>query len=241
MNDAQTYQYLEKLTQTATGEDYLDAVREAKSRYFRATGEVFEDDPFFEQRMNGFVEYYLFDWPAGPGGKSTTASIIDKGKFTLPPDELVAFAGFDRNIHSIFEYKKKKGELVTVLNLYDDEKYEVHERRVLAGLDKGDLFEARLLPLGDLLHFSNAFVFHPKTVRKFIVLEMKSARATHVPRPTGMIHRLAYLRLKFDRFRRVDVQKIYSRETMVQVEAEARRAEQGEPVNRVAIPEKGGS
>lgn len=243
MNDAQTYQYLERLTQIATGEDYLDAVREAKARYFRATGEVFEDDPFFDSRMNGFLEYYLFDWPAGPGGKSTTAIIIDKGKYTLPPDELVAFAGFDRNVHSIFEFKKKKGELVTVLNLYDDEKYEVHERRALAGMEKGDLFEARLLPLGDKLHFSNAFVFHPKSVKKFIVAELKVARESHEPRPTSTLHRLAYLRLKFDRYKRADVTKIYSRETLAQVEAEAKRAdaeERREPEGRPSSG-KGGS
>lgn len=223
VNDATAYQYLDKLVAIATGETYMDAVREAKQRYFRATGEVFEDDPFFEQRMNGFIEYYLFDWPAAPGGKSTTAVTIERGRETLPADELVAFAGFDRNVHSIFEYRKTKGEKVQVTSLYDDEVYEVHERRALAGLDKGDLFDARLLPFGDKLHFSNAFVFHPKSVKKFIVAELKAARKEGVGRPTGLLHRMAYLRLKFDRFRRVDVAKIYSRETLEQLEAEARR------------------
>jgi hypothetical protein len=218
-NDSQTYQYLEKLTSIATAESYLDAVREAKARYFRATGEVFEDDSFFEPRMNGFLEYYLFDWPAAPGGKSSTAVVIERGRASLPPDELVAYAGFDRNVHAIFEFKKKKGEIVTVLNLYDDEKYEVHERRTLAGLEKGDVFEARLLPFGDKLHFSNAFVFHPRAVRKFVISELKNARKA-VGKPTAAIHRLAYLRLRFDRLRRVDVEKIYSKETIALIERE---------------------
>lgn len=223
MTDAQTYQYLDKLIALATGDQFLDAVREAKGRYFRATGEVFEDDPFFEQRMNGFVEYYLFDWEAAPGGKSTTAVILSREQAVLPPDELVAFGGFDRNVHSIFEFKKKKGDLVTVLNLYDDETYQVYERRALAGLEKGDIFDARLLPFGDKLHFSNAFVFHPKAVRKFIAAELKIARKTGIGRPTDVLHRMAYLRLRFDRFRRVDVTKIYSKETMDQIDAEIRR------------------
>ena len=50
------YQYLEKLVALATGEGYLESVRDAKARYFRAAGEVFEDDPFFEPRMNCFIE-----------------------------------------------------------------------------------------------------------------------------------------------------------------------------------------
>ena len=228
VSDAAPYQYLEKLIALATGEAYLDAVREAKARYFRATGEVFEDDPFFEQRMNGFLEFYLFDWTAAAGGKSTAAVIIEKGRQTLPPDELVAFAGFDRSVHSVFEYKKKKADKVHVQNLFDDEVYEVHERRALAGLEKADIFEARLLPFGDKLHFSNAFVFHPKAVKKFLVTEMKEARKQGAARATALTHRMAYLRLRFERFRRVDVLKIYSRESMEQIDSEMKReAERG--------------
>ena len=219
-HDMLPYEYLDKLVAIGTGEPYLESVREAKAKYFREAGEVFEDDAFFEQRMNSFLEYYLFDWPAAAGGKSTTALVIERGRDRLPPDELVAFAGFDRNVHSIFELKKKKGEDVLVLNLLDGEKYEVHERRQLAGMEKGDLFEARLLPFGDKLHFSRAFVHHPKTVRKFIVTEMKAMKEPGA-KPLALIHRLAYLRLKFDRMRRVDAVKIYSRETMAQIERES--------------------
>ena len=227
MESKTPYHYLEKLTAVGTGDGYLEAVRNAKARYFRAAGEVFEDDPFFEQRMNCFVEYYLFDFPAAPGGKSTTALVIERGKADLAPDELVAFAGFDRSIHSIFEFKKKKGETLTVVNLYDGEKYEVFERRTLAGLEKSDIFEARLLPFGDRLHFSNAFVFHPKEVKKFVMAELKNHKGQGAPKPTGVVHRLAYLRLKFDRFRRVDAAKIYSRETMAQIESEQKRESTG--------------
>lgn len=223
METKSPYQYLEKLVALGTGEGYLEAVRDAKARYFRVAGEVFEDDPFFEQRMNCFLEYYLFDYSAGPGGKSTTALVIERGKETLSADELVAFAGFDRSIHSVFELKKKSGDLLHVVNLYDGENYEVFERRTLAGLDKSDIFEARLMPFGDKLHFSNAFVFHPKEVKKFVVTELKSFKEQGHPKPTAVVHRLAYLRLKFDRFRRVDAAKIYSRETMAQVESEQKR------------------
>lgn len=224
MADSRTpYQHLEKLIALGTGEELIEAVRDAKSRYFRAAGEVFEDDPFFEPRMNCFLEYYLFDYSAGPGGKSTTALVIERGKASLTPDELVAFAGFDRSIHSVFELRKKAGDVLHVSNLYDGEPYEVFERRTLAGMDKSDIFEARLLPFGDRLHFSNAFVFHPKEVKKFVVAELKTFKEQGEPKPTAVVHRLAYLRLKFERFRRVDAAKIYSRETMGQIETEQKR------------------
>ena len=226
MADSKTpYHYLEKLIALGTGDEYREPIREAKAKYFRAAGEVFEDDPFFEQRMNCFLEYYLFDYSAGPGGKSTTALVIERGKATLAPEELVAFAGFDRGIHSVFELRKKSGDILHVNNLYDGEKYEVFERRTLAGLDKSDIFEARLLPFGERLHFSNAFVFHPKEVKKFVVTELKSFKEQGQPKPTPVLHRLAYIRLKFDRERRADAAKIYSRDTMARIETDSKREE----------------
>ena len=52
-------------------------------------------------------------------------------------------------------------------------RHEVVERRSLVALAKGDILEARLLPHEGKLHFSRAFVYHPREVRKAILKEAK--------------------------------------------------------------------
>ena len=47
------------------------------------------------------------------------------------------------------------------------------ERRQVAGLEKGDLLEARLLPYEGKLVFSGAFLYHPREARKLILAEVK--------------------------------------------------------------------
>lgn len=218
------YEHLDRLVELATAEPYLERIRTAKARYFRVTGEVFEEDDFYEVRMKGFIEYYLFDYGEDANGPGTIDLVLEDHKNSLNAKEVDTFLKFSRGVHSIFELRKLKSGALILRNLWDNENYEVSERRALAGVQRKDLFEARLLPYEDKLYFSYAFVFHPKEVRKFIVAEIKQAKAKAGTRMLPVIHKLAYLRLKFDRYRGMDARKVYSEEAARQLEALAEKA-----------------
>ena len=49
-----------------------------------------------------------------------------------------------------------------VRDLFTEKEAQVHERRTLAGLGRGDLIEARLIPLDGRPLFSPAFCYHPR-------------------------------------------------------------------------------
>lgn len=209
------HEYLERLTEIGTADGYLERVRAAKEQYFKATGDVYEEDDFYEMRMRAFVEFYLFDYRDPESVQSTIDLVLEQQKGDLSAKETDVFIKFRRGMHGLFELKKHRKETFTLLNLWDGKKYEVRERRAMHGVAKKDLFEARLLPFEDHLYFSNAFVFHPKEVKKFIITFLKNAQtdgAALVP----TLHRLALLRLKYDRYRGMDARKIYSAETMAQ-------------------------
>lgn len=210
------HEYLDRLTDLATADRYMERIRDAKKVFFRATGEVFEEDDFYESRMRGFMEFYLFDYK-GPDSTvpDTVDRVLEDYKNELSASETDTFIKFRRGVHGLFELKKHRGEFFTLLNLWDKKKYDVRERRAMHGVAKKDLFEARLLPFEDHLYFANAFVFHPKEVKKFIVAFLKEAKDSD-ERLVPTLHRLAHLRLKFDRYRGMDARKIYSAETMEQ-------------------------
>ena len=209
------HEHLDKLTTLATADRYLDRIRDAKERYFRATGEVFEEDDFYESRMKAFIEFYLFDYRGGSSVPATVDLVLEDYASELTAKETDTFIKFRRGVHGLFELKKQKGETFTLLNLWDKNKYRVRERRTLHGVARKDLFEARLLPYEDQLYFSNAFVFHPKEVKKFITRFLKDAEDSGKS-ATVALQQLANLRLKFDRYRGMDALKIYSAETMAQ-------------------------
>ena len=73
-----------------------------------------------------------------------------------------------------------------------------------------------MLPYEDRLYFSNAFVFHPKQVKKFIVRIIKDAQSEQGDRRLVTLHQLAHLRLKFDRYHGMNAVQVYSDETIRQ-------------------------
>jgi hypothetical protein len=87
--------------------------------------------------------------------------------------------------------------------------YEVYERRQMAGLAKGDILEARLVPVGADLLFSPAFCYHPREARKAILAEVKRRRKLGPIDTLAFIHQLSAMALKYERYRNVAVDSIY--------------------------------
>jgi hypothetical protein len=205
-------QYLDRVVAFATGPGFQDEVALARKEFFTRTGgEVFEDDRSVESRLASFLDWYLFDRPLrAQGVPPVEAFLIDQAD-QIRPEELPAFRDLTRQIHGLFEVRRPlKKDRLKIRELCTGEDYEVHERRQLAGLEKGDLFEARLIPSGELLQFSASFCHHPRAARRAILSEVKRRRKEGPIDRASFLHLLSAMALKYERYRNVVVGAIYS-------------------------------
>ena len=99
---------------------------------------------------------------------------------------------------------------VKLFDLIDDEKVDVDRRRAIAGVMKGDIFEARLIPFEKRLHFSRGFCFHPREAESLIEKRVKKAKRDGFPEKNDLLHLLAFLRLRMERYRNVGWDRIYA-------------------------------
>jgi hypothetical protein len=129
-------------------------------------------------------------------------------------------------VHGLFELRRKpKGERLRVRELCRNSDFEVLERRQMAGLEKGDLFEARLIPSRGELLFSPAFCYHPREARRKILAEVKARRKRAAAQAAPgtkvrlsavkidelpLLELLSSMALKFERYRNVNVDAIYN-------------------------------
>src|SRR5207244_8338094 len=88
--------------------------------------------------------------------------------------------GFAQSRLSLYEYRGRRGFFsrpgkgqVRVRDAITGKDFDVTERRQMHGLEIGDLFEARLVPLGRTFHFSTSFTYHPREVNRQIRREIK--------------------------------------------------------------------
>ena len=159
---------LEQVIAMGTSTPYSESIYDARKEYQKLSGEIYEDDKSYESRMAMFLEWYVFD-RVDPGKDLTILeSIINENRETWPQFLLEIYEGFTTNVHGLFYVKKIRNESVSVVNLFDNEKYDVIEPDAKLHFNKNDLFEGRLVPYQNACHFTGNFCFHPEKAEKFI-------------------------------------------------------------------------
>jgi hypothetical protein len=201
------------------GRDPADMVR-AKEEYFGGTGgEVHEDDRCYEQRMQAFFNWFLFDRKQADGSTAVYRFLREKGA-ELPRKDKDVLLGCTQSRLGLYEYRgtrgfftrPKKGQ-VRVRDALTGDDFDVTERRQMHGLEVGDLFEARLVPVERTFHFSTSFTYHPREVFPGIRREIKRRKRAGAVDARALVWELERMSLQHERFRNVSVQAIYNFET----------------------------
>lgn len=201
---------LDALIGFASAERFKEELLRAKAHYFAHTGEIYEDDRSFEMRMASFLDYFLLDWPLNGADKTPAQLYLEEHPGLSPEDALIA-RGLTETRHSLWEVRKLAKDLVRLRDFFSGKDTDVYERRQPAGLKRGDLLEARLIPVDDRLVFSTSFCFHPDAVKKCIVKELKRLKKTCPEFPQReFIWTLSKMRLKLDRYRNIAPTDIYA-------------------------------
>lgn len=207
-----TYQpYLDKLYAFASTEDRKQDLLAAKAEYFHLTGEVHEDDKSFEMRMASFLDWYVFDRPNPATGRTPAQELFALRQSESPEGEdLAAWRDLTETRHGLFEVRKLGKGMLRLRELTSGKDFDVTERRQVAGLEKGDVLEARLVPHAGHLLFSSAFLYHPREGTKALLKEAKRRRKKEPERdPKELVWDASRMALKAERYRQIAIEKIY--------------------------------
>ena len=136
---------IDLLIQTITQDQDSGDIVEAKRNYQKFAGEIYEDDKSYEARIGLFLEWYMFDRKDLGNGKTPLERLIAQNADGALPDRLKNVQIFTDNIHGLFVVKKIRDNEVVVLNLLDDKKYSVKEKKGNFIFHKDNLFEGRII------------------------------------------------------------------------------------------------
>jgi len=192
----------------------VNDIVDAKKEYFGATGgEVHEDDRCFEQRMQAFFNWYLLD-RAKNGTTPVQRFLQEQGASLESRDKDVI--GLTQSRMGLYEYRGRRGFLrppkqgqVRVRDIITSDDFNVTERRQMHGLEIGDIFEARLVPVGGTYHFSSSFTYHPRGMRRAILREVKRRKKQGQVAVRDLLWELERMQLQSERFKNVSIEAIY--------------------------------
>ena len=102
---------------------------------------------------------------------------------------------------------------VRVRDAITGDDFDVTERRQMHGLDIGDVFESRLVPVNRTYHFSTSFTYHPREVVPEIRREIKRRKKKGAVDARPLVWELERMALQHERFRNVSIHAIYNFQT----------------------------
>jgi hypothetical protein len=203
---------LEPVIQKFTTGEYYPEVFKAKQEFFERAGVVYEEDPEYEQRMNLFMDWYLFDRDLPGVDLPPIRYFIRQETASFSPEDQKLYADLSASLHTVFLLKRftwfKKN--LVVQDLFSRKTYIVKDLKLNNAFSPGDIFEGRIFPSDGKWFFANGFCFHPVEMRSFILGEIKKIRHQEQSRHLKLILQLAQMKLKHQRFSHIDVKHVYA-------------------------------
>jgi len=177
----------------------------AKTKYYSIVGQTFEDDPDFIQRMDSFLEWFIFDYmPEGGAPGGIYQSYLEQKRHASTTDEMLARMEISKNHQSVFLVLEYKPGVVKVKDLVLKKKYYV---TCDDSLEENDLLMSRIIHFNDKSYFSRSHCLHPKAAFKFIKGAIKKIGKASIT--SDFFLQLGAMQLKWRRSRQIDMKHIY--------------------------------
>ncbi len=203
--------YLKLVGHFATAK-HLDELQMARKEFFENAGTLDENKPNYALRMNQFYDWFFLTRTL-KGHMQTPLMVVDiQRELRLTEEDIEAIAVLKKARHSLFELVKvKKGE-ITLKDLFKNEKVTVTTDQHVFEFDEKEFFEIRIIELNGKKYFLKGFCFHPESAQKFILAEVKTYQKNPDLDPSDFMLRLVKMRYKFEQYRHVKPEMIYTNE-----------------------------
>jgi hypothetical protein len=211
MNDYE--KLIEKILNHFVSEEFKDELTVAKKEFFENAGTLDENSEHYESRMAQFYDWYFFTRELKGYGQTPLEACVMARALRFSDEEMRTLEILKQHRHSIFEFIKIKGQDVYIKDLLANEKLVVKQSPWVFGFDPDELFEVRLIPHGDSYIFTRGFCFHPESAKKYILGEVKRHRKDPDLDPDVMMLKLIKMRYKFEQYKHVKPEMIYSNES----------------------------
>jgi hypothetical protein len=193
------------------------ALRQARSAFEEATGTIEEASPDYEPRIAHFLEQHLCE--AGDAPIACFAAATPE----LTEDERRELAGWLRSHRSLFSFEGFDQDGGLIRDCVFGGLFHIWPSPRDRQLNVGDYFDARLIPIGDLLHLSPGRVYHPQEALDALRLLLSQLDLDSIPR-SALLNGLLAMRSRYLKFESVRAEHVYQARALSPVQLPLRHA-----------------
>ena len=202
------YQHILNAEKFVAGNSLLTKeLMKAKVYYQEKTGKFRETNENYENSINAFHYWFLFDW----GCTFKTDKKVSPYQIYLDNNPLVRQDSkqcVHSQIHSLFEFIKVTKTETVIFDLFSKKKLKIPDTETLFSFEKGCYFETRLINFQGKLFFSPFLTMHPAVVYRQLRKQIKLIRKQPDKWPDFLLY-LSHLHYKWVNYPKFNVSNIY--------------------------------
>jgi hypothetical protein len=175
-------------------------------------GKVFPEDPFYQDRMNYFLEYCVLERPlSGQIGTNLLQSYVK----TIAPktgfSEDSIWHVFGNYRHSVFEVTKCGDRQVVVRDLLSDARFVLRAKsgETLRYLSSKLVFQGFVFADGLVYRLGQGQIIHPPAARRKVIKCIKGLRKSNSLRDHAFLQQLGHLQMRYSRMQHVNAADLY--------------------------------
>lgn len=197
---------LDRVVQASTEGPGMAAARRAHE-VFTERGGAFEDgDPFFEERTQAFLDWFVLDHRDESGRTPAERFLAESPG--LPEDDRLAAVGLCRAMRGLFRVEDVSAGVVRCTELLGGAAFAVAPLGDPSGIGHGDVADGHVVPFRGRVVLCKGLVFHPREAEPAVEAVVRGAKAAGVPREE-LLFALLHMRMRYDRYRGIKAEKIY--------------------------------
>jgi hypothetical protein len=156
------------------------------------------------------LEWFIFDRPFSDTEPPPVKMYLEQHKNKLGTIEQDRLVGFTEAKISVFEYIQMHTSHLEIINLLNDKKYYIYERRRPILMKKKDIFIARTVPYDDKMIFSFFVEYVPNEVNAKIVEICKNYKKASYQENVDFIFRILFFVYRSRFYKHVPLDKIFA-------------------------------
>jgi hypothetical protein len=205
----------EKVLEEFSSGAYREQIEKGKHEFFSLSGVVHEDSTLYLERMNLFLDWYIFDRPLDAEDQTPVALFYDRHHERFNSDEESFYGGMTKTISSLLIVKNVSDDSLVVKDMFLGKRYKVGDNYMLSLVNKGDIFQGRLVPVKRGYVFAKGFCFHDQDARNYIEAEIKKIKNMTKQYHQAFMMKLALMKVKVDEYSHVPIKNIYNEQPKI--------------------------
>lgn len=184
------------------------AIALQRKKFFSLIGDIYEDEDFYVERLNAFLEWLLVEADA-PTIKRPIIKYLIENRPDVMSDEMKRLAvAMMKSRRSIYLLVKKEKEFAVLEDIFDKERFYVDMDPRIEKTEKRSLVESRVCLLDGRSRVTDTYLRFPDSVKRVVLKRLKRFKEIDLNMRDSFLNYSSALFIRSTRYRNIPIEKI---------------------------------